>query len=128
MLIHDLMKQVEEGTFQSQCRPFADDSVFVDRIHELESIYQRPWYEFMQLMDEHKINPVTEQERLDYAEWRMLCQRFSGALEDGLEGLTITATVGPPIYEPESSVKEGPSNRAFFSLLHLQGVWLFTSL
>jgi hypothetical protein len=111
MLIEELVMQLESGTIQPYVGPLTDDSEFLERIHNLETMYKMHWFEFVQKFDQHKIEPRSDKERLDFAEWDMLCRRFADQLEDGLEGLTIMAS--PPTTTDQSEQIEGPSNRAF---------------
>ena len=109
MLISELMEQVNNGTLVREARPFADDSVFIERVHELERTYSMRWYEFMENLG-HYERIATGVQRMDFAEWKILCDKFSDQLDEGLEGLTIMAS--PPIQE-ELFFNEGPRDRAF---------------
>ena len=112
MLIEELIKQLDNGSLEKALDPYTSDSVFLQRISTFETGYDLKWYEFMQAFDEHKLKPQDDCERLDFAEWRILCQKFEDKLEDGLEGLTIMAS--PPTAECENEYSQGPSNRAFY--------------
>ncbi len=116
MLISELMEQVRTGSLLNDARPFAGDEVFIERIREFERVYQMEWYIFLGKITHQELVAMEPQERLDYAEWKMLCEKFSDQLEDGL---TIMAS--PPLCGAAKDGK-GPSNRAFsFANIQLNG-------
>ena len=111
MLIAELMEQVKGGVCMGEDVPFAEDAVFLARVKEFERKYHMPWFEFLQKLDTHSLRANGESERLDFAEWRMLCEVYSDKLREGLESLATMAS--PPVIEFEFEAHEGPRNRAF---------------
>jgi hypothetical protein len=108
MLIEELMMQVKDGSILASARPASADSVFLDRIKQFEQAYKMRWFEFLERYDQHELRDASDEQRIDFAEWYMLCQRFSEQLE---EGINIFAS--PPLTDSSVFENEGPSNRAF---------------
>jgi hypothetical protein len=107
MSIEQIMNRVKDGSLLAEARQPCTDSVFLDRIKYFENAYKMRWFEFLEKYDRHEFVPLEGEKRIDFAEWYMLCQRFSEQLE---EGITILAS-SPPL---ECVLQnEGPSNRAF---------------
>ena len=109
MLISELMKDLESESFQLKARSYVSDDVFITRIHELEGKYEMRWFEFECKFVEQKLKPKSDEERLDYAEWHMLCSEFLEQLDEPL----INSLARSPGVSECTYSNEGPSDRAF---------------
>ena len=108
MHLDEFVTQLESVQSSTSLLPSAETSVFIERVREFEDLYQMAWYDFAQKYDQQKLGPIEGERRLDFAEWYMLCQRFSDELA---ESITIVANA-PPI-QTNSCTEKGPSDRAF---------------
>ena len=110
MLIEELVTQLENGHFDTSPVVYTQDEVFLDKIHSFESKYRRKWFEFVSAYDDQVLETCSDEQRLDFVEWRMLCDKFEQKLEDDIQGLTIMAD-SPPSGEHVGT--KGPSDRVF---------------
>ena len=107
MLISELLDDIRNGSFAIPAKEESDDSIFLARVHELERMYDLRWWEFQKQYAAGSLVGDSPAELRDFAEWDLLCNRFSGLLvRDLFPGL------GPPSEETYSN-HESPSNRAF---------------
>lgn len=94
MLIEELLNQVKDGSILSEARPLCADSFFLDRIKEYEDVNRMHSFVFMERYDAHDLDMSDASKQLEFAEWYMLCQRYSEQIE---EGIAIMAS--PPSIE-----------------------------
>lgn len=110
MEIFDMLRDLQEGAYQPALRPFTEDQVFVDKVYDFERQYGQEWYAFKAQFESGRLVGCSEEEKLDYAEWFMLCVTFEDQLTERLTNMAM-----PPSHTFEFSFIERPEKSGLSS-------------